>query len=116
MAVRAGPSPRYACGRHRRGGCRVQAAVEVAMQAVLLVVTLLSLTIAICTSVLAWRVMRNERLRSEARIAALTADLAAVDEYRTIRADRREASAIASDFPAADLKVRTTQIADQKAR
>jgi hypothetical protein len=76
------------------------------MEAVLLIVTLLSLTIAICTSVLAWRVMRNERLRSEARIAALTADLAVVEEHRTIREDWPPA---ASAPPMADLKVRTTE-------
>jgi hypothetical protein len=54
------------------------------MEAVLLAVTLLSLTIAVFASVLAWRVMRGERLRSEARIAALAADLgAAADERPT---------------------------------
>jgi hypothetical protein len=69
------------------------------MEAVLLTITLLSLTIAICTSVLAWRVMRNERMRSEARIAALTADLALVEEHRPIRADRPQAPAAAADLP-----------------
>jgi hypothetical protein len=79
------------------------------MEAVLLIVTLLSLTIAICTSVLAWRVMRNERRRSEARIAALTADLAVVEEHRTIREDRPQAPAARADLPMADLQVRTTE-------
>jgi hypothetical protein len=69
------------------------------MEAVLLTVTLLSLTIAICTSVLAWRVMRHERLRSEARIAALTADLAVVEEHGTVRADRPQAPPVATDLP-----------------
>lgn len=69
------------------------------MEAVLLTVTLLSLIIAASTSVLAWRVMRNERRRSEARIAALTADLAVVDDHRTIRADRPQAPAVATDLP-----------------
>ena len=45
------------------------------MEVVLLTVTLASLATAIGTSVLAWRVMRADRLRSEARIAALAADL-----------------------------------------
>jgi hypothetical protein len=69
------------------------------MEAVLLTVTLLSLMIAVSTSVLAWRVMRNERRRSEARIAALTADLADVEDHRTIRADRPQAPAVATDLP-----------------
>ncbi len=69
------------------------------MEAVLLTVTLLSLIIAASASVLAWRVMRNERRRSEARIAALTADLAVVEDHRTIRADRPQAPAVATDLP-----------------
>ena len=59
------------------------------MEPVLLAVTLLSLAIALGTSFLAWRVMRNERLRSEARIAALAADLGIDDDERPIRASRQ---------------------------
>jgi hypothetical protein len=83
------------------------------MEAVLLTVTLLSLTIAICTSVLAWRVMRNERLRSEARIAALTADLAGVEEHRAIREDRLYPPAAAPQAPAvaADLPIHREAVA-----
>ena len=44
------------------------------MEAVLLAVTLMSLAIAVGASGLAFRVMRAERLRSEARIAARTGD------------------------------------------
>jgi hypothetical protein len=58
------------------------------MEVVLLTVTLASLATAIGTSVLAWRVMRAERLRSEARIAALAADLGFDDRDRQIRAER----------------------------
>jgi hypothetical protein len=47
------------------------------MEAALLTVTLFSLVIAVGASVFAWRVLRAERLRSEARIAALAADLQA---------------------------------------
>jgi hypothetical protein len=57
------------------------------MEAVLLAVTLMSLAIAVGASVLAFQVMRAERLRSEARIAALAADLGADDE-RPIRTEQ----------------------------
>lgn len=57
------------------------------MEAVLLTVTLLSLMIAVFAAVLAWRVMRGERLRSEARIAALAADIDAAEDERPMRFD-----------------------------
>jgi hypothetical protein len=60
------------------------------MEVVLLTVTLASLATAIGTSVLAWRVMRAERLRSEARIAALAADLGLGDRDRQSRAERAQ--------------------------
>ena len=63
------------------------------MEVVLLTVTLVSLATAIGTSVLAWRVVRSERLRSEARIAALAADLANDDRERPIRAERPQPQA-----------------------
>jgi hypothetical protein len=45
------------------------------MEMTLLAVTLISLVIATAMSVLAWRLMRDERRRSEARIAALAAEI-----------------------------------------
>jgi hypothetical protein len=58
------------------------------MEAVLLTVTLLSLLIAVGASALAWRVMRAERLRSEARIAALAADLRVGESERPVRVEQ----------------------------
>ena len=55
------------------------------MEAILLAVTLLSISTAIGTSFLAWRVVQAERLRSEARIAALAADLEMDDRPRAVR-------------------------------
>lgn len=72
------------------------------MEAVLLAVTLLSLAIALGASALAWRVMRNERLRSEARIAALAADLGIEDDERPLHASRRADPAGAVEIRAAD--------------
>jgi hypothetical protein len=45
----------------------------------LILITLISLAVAGTMSVVAWRVAREERRRSEARIAALAADIRAVD-------------------------------------
>jgi hypothetical protein len=42
---------------------------------ILIIITLLSLTVAAATSLVAWRAVRNERRRSEARVAALAADI-----------------------------------------
>src|SRR6188508_3038272 len=69
------------------------------MEAVLLAVTLMSLAIAVGASVLAFRVMRAERLRSDARIAALAADLG-VDDERPIRVEPP-----ANDVPIVDREV-----------
>ena len=49
------------------------------MNIVLLVITLLSLAVAGTMSVVAWRVVREERLQSDARVAALAADIRADD-------------------------------------
>lgn len=62
------------------------------MEMLLLAVTLISLTVAIATSVLAWRLMRDERLRSEARITALAADIG--DDDRTVAIGDPEATAV----------------------
>ena len=45
------------------------------MDVTLLVVSLLSLSVAAIMSVMAWRVMRDERRRSSARVAALAAEI-----------------------------------------
>jgi hypothetical protein len=42
---------------------------------ILIIITLLSLTVAAATSIVAWRAVRNERRRSEARVTALAADI-----------------------------------------
>ena len=63
------------------------------MEVVLLTVTLASLATAIGTSVLAWRVMRAERLRSEARIASLAADLGIDDREHPTAAERPQPQA-----------------------
>lgn len=49
------------------------------MEITLIVVTLLSLAVAGTMSVVAWRVAGEERRRSEARVAALAADIRAAD-------------------------------------
>jgi hypothetical protein len=75
------------------------------MEAVLLTVTLLSLMIAIFASVLAWRVMRGERLRSEARIAALAADLGVDEDERPLRVDPSAARMDRVPTPAGDVEL-----------
>jgi hypothetical protein len=45
------------------------------MSVLLLIVTILSLAIALATSAIAWRVVRDERQRSAARVTALEADI-----------------------------------------
>ena len=90
------------------------------MEVVLLTVTLASLATAIGTSVLAWRVMRAERLRSEARIAALAADLG-IDDRERPPAERPQpqvapvsAPAIAAPWippPAIDLSIADEPVA-----
>src|SRR5262245_2333655 len=70
------------------------------MEAVLLTVTLMSLATAIGSSFLAWRVMHAERLRSEARIAALAADLDADHRERPVRLERPQPKATPLPAPA----------------
>jgi hypothetical protein len=76
------------------------------MEAILLTVTLLSLAIAVGASVLAWRVMRNDRLRSEARIAALAADLGLDQDERTIQTERRPAPVDPEYVPSATVELK----------
>src|SRR5437660_580528 len=45
------------------------------MDIILLVVTLVSIGVAALTSFIAWRLVRNEGRRSEARVAALASDI-----------------------------------------
>ena len=62
------------------------------MEIILLALTLISLTVAIAVSVFAWQLMRADRLRSEARIAALAADIG--DEDRTVATTDTEQTAV----------------------
>ena len=52
------------------------------MNIVLIVITLLSLTVAAAMSIVAWRAVRNERRRSDARVRALAADIQDRDHLR----------------------------------
>jgi hypothetical protein len=52
------------------------------MDLILIVVTLLSLTVAAMMSIVAWRAVRNERRRSEARVTALAADIHIRDDIQ----------------------------------
>jgi hypothetical protein len=52
------------------------------MDIILIIITLLSLTVAATMSIVAWRAVRNERRRSEARVAALAADIHGRDTAR----------------------------------
>ena len=77
------------------------------MEVALLTVTLVSLATAIGTSFLAWRVMRAERLRSEARIAALAADLDLDDRQHQVRLDHpppKPAPVLAPVIPTAPIR------------
>lgn len=49
------------------------------MELTLIVITLLSTTLAVAMSFVAWQAARNERLRSEARVAMLAADIRSTD-------------------------------------
>src|SRR5688572_29548426 len=46
------------------------------METLLITITLLSVGVAIASSVLSWRIRRQDRLRSDARIAALAGEIA----------------------------------------
>jgi hypothetical protein len=52
------------------------------MNIFLLVITLLSLTVAATMSIVAWHAVRNERRRSDARVSALAADIHGRDTMR----------------------------------
>jgi hypothetical protein len=52
------------------------------MDLILIVVTLLSLTVAALMSIVAWRAVRSERRRSEARVTALAADIHILDDFQ----------------------------------
>ncbi len=53
------------------------------MDIILVVITLLSITVATAMSIVAWRAVRNERRRSDARVSALAADIHGRDTMRT---------------------------------
>lgn len=75
------------------------------MDTLLLVVTALAVVVAAATSTLAWRVMRAERQRRSARIAALAA-AADVDVLRAgMRADTAHDSAALDEFMPASASV-----------
>lgn len=65
------------------------------MEVTLLVVTLLSIALAIAMGILTWRLLQEERLRSEARVAALEQGLAETmqDAYVTQQAAAKAAPA-----------------------
>ena len=52
------------------------------MDLILILVTLLSLTVAAMMSIVAWRAVRSERRRSEARVTALAADIHIRDDIQ----------------------------------
>ncbi|MGE3277561.1 MAG: FxLYD domain-containing protein [Vicinamibacterales bacterium] len=62
------------------------------MDAVLLTVTIVSLGVALVMSLVAWRVVRGERTRSAARVAALAADVAPPAPAKPARPAARSAS------------------------
>ena len=64
------------------------------MEVTLIVVTLLSIALAIAMGILTWRLLQEERLRSDARVAALEQGLAETmqDAYVTQAAASRQSS------------------------
>jgi hypothetical protein len=57
------------------------------MNLILVVIMLLSLTVGATTSIVAWRVVRNERRRADARVRALAADIHGRDAARAAGGD-----------------------------
>jgi hypothetical protein len=57
------------------------------MNLILVVIMLLSLTVGATTSIVAWRVVRNERRRADARVRALAADIHGRDAVRAADGD-----------------------------
>jgi hypothetical protein len=77
----------------------------------LLTITLLSLAAAVAAGILSWRVVREERRRSEARVAALSAEIETadrVDDWRRVANEAipavAEPSAVA-EFPVSERAV-----------
>lgn len=73
------------------------------MNITLIVITLLSLTVAATMSMVSWRMVRDERLRSAARVAALAADIhqeAAVEDL-PLRSNGREVMSASPLFASA---------------
>jgi hypothetical protein len=71
------------------------------MDIILVVITLLSMTVAATMSIVAWRAVRNERRRSDARVRALAADIHGRDTLRAPDGDLplREGPATLSTRP-----------------
>jgi hypothetical protein len=72
----------------------------------LLVVTLTSMLVAAIMSVIAWRIAREERRRSDARVAALAADI-----HAEPRGAGHESHASAAPFGLDELELRSVQAA-----
>ena len=64
----------------------------------LILITLMSLAVAGTMSIVAWRVAHEERRRSEARVAALAADIRAADVDLPLSAGTADAASSASMF------------------
>ena len=72
------------------------------MDAILIITTILSLTLAAIMSLVAWRLTREERRRSEARVAALAVEIHSAEPPR----------AIANDLPFGDAPVGVAMSSD----
>jgi hypothetical protein len=83
------------------------------MEVTLIVVTLVSIALAIAMGILTWRLLQEERLRSDARVAALEQGLAETlqDAYVTQAAASQSASLSASRSPSRSIAT-TPAIAD----
>jgi hypothetical protein len=82
------------------------------MEVTLIVVTLLSIALAIAMGILTWRLLQEERLRSEARVAALEQGLAETlqDAYVTQAAASSAASAAGSSAAARSAAVHADKL------
>ena len=72
------------------------------METLLITVTLLSVGVAIAASMLSWRIMRQDRLRSEARIAALAGEIETEDAPLHVAGEAiasRDEQAATIEFP-----------------
>jgi hypothetical protein len=79
------------------------------MDLILIVVTLLSLALAATMSIVAWRAVRSERRRSEARVTALAADIHIRDDIQGRDTSPAGAAmrALEGDLPLATISTRS---------